>query len=379
MINRSPVILLLMIILSSFFAPHHAGAVKTTTLRMLIWEGYAPEPLRQKFIDMMKTKGIDVSFDVKYVDSPDEFTIALKKWRTDIIAVSHHQPKDGRYKLLTNRLTLPLDLSKIPNYRDVIPALRKPEYCTIEDTVYSVPLMRGPYGLIYNADIIPKAPTSLAVLSDPRYKGKFAIAGDFDDANIYVAALAAGIDKKDIFELSSVYTPDVREKLRAIAKNAESFWLGIDQAKCHTGLALGLTWGFCLPKLRQMGENWRMAFPKEGTTGWVDGFMIASAVQRDPLRLEVAHAYLNFTLSTDYQLHVVNNLASAPVTLSVKNHLSRETIREFHLDDPDFMEKNYILWQPLTTRTRDGFRAMWEEATKGFLEKKITIGKNRLR
>ncbi len=377
--KQRAITMMAMIMLSCALLQISANATESTTLRMLIWEGYAPEHLRMKFKELMKTQGIDVTFEIKYVSGPDEFTSALKKWKADMITPSNHQPKDGRYKLIKNRLTLPLDLSKIQNYRDIIPALQKAEYCTVKGKVYSIPLARGPYGLIYNSDVVKDEPRSLNVLLDPKYKGRYAMAGDFDDSNIYVAALAAGIDRKDIFSFAKVYTPAVREKLKAITQNAESFWLGIDEAKCHKGLALGLTWGFCLPELRQMGENWKLASPKEGTTGWVDGFMIASAVQRDPVKLNVCHEYLNFVLSTDYQLYVVRGLASAPVTESIKNHLNPDEIADFHLDDPRYFAETFILWQPLKKKDRDGFRAMWKEATTGFLERKIAIGKDRIK
>ncbi len=357
-----------------------APAADKTTLRMLVYEGYAPEELREVYINQVKDKyDLDVTLEVAYVSNPDDFPVAVRDGKADIISPSNHQPKDGGYKLISGRLTAPLDLSQIPNYSDLLPALQKAEYITEGGNVYGVPLVRGPYGLAYNTSIIKDEPTSWKILWDPKYKNNYTMAGDFTDVNVYLAALAAGYPADDIFDMRKVNTPEINQSLKELAENAYSFWTGVDNPAHLKGLALATTWGFSLPALRAMGENWKIANPDEGTTGWVDNFMIASLTSQDPLKMKAAYAWLDFALGTEYQQYTVRGLGCPPVTVSVNEHLTSAEIAEFHLDDPSYFAENIILWRPLSKATRAGFDAMWNKATASVMAAKIKSGEDQVR
>ncbi|MBI9019337.1 MAG: extracellular solute-binding protein [Phycisphaerae bacterium] len=354
------------------------SAKEKVTLRMLIWEGYAPKDLEKAFAQEIKNKyDIDVSFEKTFVSNPDEFSVALKKDKADIISPSHHQPKDEQYKLITGKLTLALDMDKIPNYSNVLPALQKADYITVSDKVYGIPVVRGPYGLVYNTTIIKEEPKSWNIFFDPQYKDKYTISGDFYEANVFTVALACGVSEKDIFNPAKVAKPEVTEKLKIFAENAHSFWIGVDTEKDLKGLALATSWGFSLPALKKLGEEWKLATPDEGTTGWVDNFMLSSRVSADPTKLKIAYEWLNFVLSDQYQTYCVRGLGCPPVTTSVKGKLKKEEIAKYHLDDPNYFANNIILWQPLKKAHRAAYEMLWKKASKAVAEEKIAAGKAR--
>jgi spermidine/putrescine-binding protein len=344
------------------------------TLKMLVWEGYAPQEMQDKFSELVKEKyGVDVTFEVSFVGGNDDFIPALRGKKADIISPSHIVPKDNRFNLITMNLNLlnmnlilPLDLDLIPNYENLMPALKKADYATQDGDVFAVPHVRGPYGLAYNTTIIKEEPKSWNILWDPKYRKNYVLGGiDQYEHNVSLTALAMGIPPEKIYDYRSLNTPRFQEKLSQLAANAHSFWEGVDDAQTLKGHALAVVWGFSLPELETMGEKWKIAEPTEGTTGWVDNFMISSALAGKPKKRLIAHEWLNFVLSDDYQLYNVHGLASAPVTVTVKNSLTTEEIKRFHLDDPGHFEKNRLLWKVLDQNDRKGLKSLWTNAMSG--------------
>jgi len=348
------------------FALAPFGGAAPLKLRMLVWEGYAPEELRTRFVSLIKKKnGIDLTLEVRYCTGNEDFFPALRDDTADVISPSHNVPRDQRFKLIKLKLVQPLDLSKIPNYANVLPALQRADYCTQGEAVYAVPHVRGPYGLAYNTTLVAAPPDSWKVLWDPDYKGKYAIGGEDQYIhNVTAAALASGVSPDQIYDYKAINTPEVQEKLAYLAANAKAMWKGVDDARTLKGLSLATVWGFSLPGLKQMGEVWKIAEPKEGTTGWVDNFMISSMLSDQPEKLAVALEWLNFVLADDYQVYTVRGLASAPVTTTVKAKLTPGEIQQFHLENPAHFAENRILWKVLDKKNRNGIKRLWDNAMK---------------
>ncbi len=351
-------------IVSVFILVLVSGSVfaESATIRMLIWEGYAPDAQVQEFKDLVKQKyNVDLSFEISFVATNDDFFPALRNNSVDLIAPSHNVPKDARYNLINSKMTIPINMANIPNYKNVIPALQNADYITEGGVVYGVPMIRGPYGLAYNTDIVKEAPTSWNILWDPQYKNNYTISGDFYEANVFVAGLASGLNGEDIYSFAKLNTPAIKAKIGQLASNTDKFWIGVDTADNLSGLALATTWGFALPELRARGENWKIADPSEGTTGWVDNWMISHTLKDNPSLKRIAEEWCDFVLSDKFQAEVVvRYLGSAPVTTSVASLLTPTEIAEFHVDDPDYFANNIILWKILDKRNRNGIKSLWE-------------------
>ena len=334
------------------------------TLRMLVWEGYAPDELVEQFKAMVEEKyGVHLNVEVKFCEGNDDFFPALRDGEVDIVSPSHPVLRDQRWQLMKRNLTLPLNLENIPNYDNVLPALQNADYCTLDGKVFAVPHIRGPYGLAYNTELIKEAPESWDILWDPQYKGKFTIGNQYEQ-NVYITALALGVAPEDIHNYKKINNPEMQEKLSELAANAKSLWEGVDKVEDLKGLPLAGVWGFSLPGLKEAGETWKIAEPKEGTTGWVDNFMISYTVEDNPTLKRIAEEWLNFTLSDEYQTYVVRGLACPPTTTTVTVKLTPEEIAQFHLDDPSHFDENRILWPTLSKSDRMGLERLWENAQK---------------
>lgn len=337
--------------------------VYAETLRILTWEAYCPEKFQQQLIRLAKEKyDVDLELEIKHVGGNDDFFPALRDSTADVITPSHNVPRDKRYQFFKHNLVLPLNLENIPNYKNVDQGLQNPDYCTEGGAVYCVPVARGPYGLAYNTGVLDEAPTSWNILWDPKFADRYAIGKHQYEENIFSAALAMGYSRDDIANYRKLNTPEFQEKLAQLVKNAHTMWDGVDKPEDLKGLALATSWGDSLNGLREMGEIWKMAEPKEGTTAWVDNFMIGYSLENKPKLRRIAEEWLNIVLSDEYQMYVVRGIGTVPAVATIMDRLTPEKIERFQLDDPAHFKKNRILWPTLGKTDRKGLKRLWDKA-----------------
>lgn len=336
------------------------------TLRILDWGPYVSEKTKKQIVQIAKDKyGVDLTVDVKYVKGNDDFFTALKAGTVDIITPSHNVPRDQRYRFIKHRLVLPLNLDNIPNYKHVDSGLQKADYCTEKDVVYGVPIARGPYGLAYNTGIIKEAPTSWNIFWNPQYKGKYSIGEHQYEQNIFNTALAMGYSKNDISKYKKLNNPEFQKKLAELAMNAHGMWEGEDKLENLKGLAFATAWGASFSGLRDAGEVWTMADPKEGTTAWVDNVMISRSFKDRPKLKQIAEEYANIVLGREFQAeHIVGRYGFWPVVTSIKDKLNPEEVKRYHLDDPNYFKNKMILWPTLNKTDRRGLKRLWDKAMK---------------
>jgi spermidine/putrescine-binding protein len=342
-----------------------ASSGKAEELRILCWEGYAVPQYTERFEQFIKVKyGIDLTVTVRHLSDPQDFFDNVRVRKADLISPSHNIPKSDRWPFIRGKIVLPIDLANIPNYKYIIPELQKAEYITQGNQVYGVPILYGPYGLAYNTHVVKVEPTSWKVLWDPEFAGKYAISADYHEANIYITALTLDLTPEQIFDrdIENLVTREFKERLHTLAQNAKAFWAGVDTADALQGLALATAWGFSFPELKKRGEVWKMAQPEEGTTGWVDNWMIGYSLKDKPFMKRIAEEWINYCVGPEVQVGYLRNLAQCPVNLSIKDFLQPEEIETYHLNDPDYFRKHFILWEPLSSRQQNAFKRLWLEA-----------------
>lgn len=333
------------------------------TLRILCWEGYAPDAQVAIFEKEMSAKhGTTVKVTRSYVSSPEEFFLALRSNKADVISPSHNVPLNKKFPLFP--LAHALDLEKLPNYAKINPSLKRLNFHTQGDNVYVVPILYGPYGLAYDRSQLTTAPTSWKALIEPSAAGKFTLSSDYAEVNVYIAALIAGVAPTDLGDFNKLNTPAVKEVLGKLAKGANNMWVGVDKPENFDGCVLGATWGFALPALNEQGKPWALVWPIEGTTGFVDGFMISKHVEKNPLLLAVALDWVNYTLSEEMQLMYMRSIGAFPASTLVANKATPAEVELYRLDQPGFFREKLVLWPVLDERTSNGVTLLWEAAKK---------------
>ena len=166
-------------------------------LRFLVWEGYAPEKSLESFqLYIEKKYNKKIRFEVSSVSNSDSFYDPIRGKKVDIVSPTYHMFNDQRWTLIDKKLILPLDMDNIPNFKNISPLLQDAEYLSRGGTKYAVPLAQGPYGLVYNTELVAEAPESWNVLWSPEYRGKFVIAENEYMHNCMLTALALGYPRK---------------------------------------------------------------------------------------------------------------------------------------------------------------------------------------
>ena len=352
-------------LLSLAFMTSVAAAQAAETLRILAWEGYTPAPQLEAYKQMAKQKfGVDLQIEVEYVKQFTEFFDGLRGLKFDLAAPIYDIIKDETYNLIIKKLIMPVDLANIPNYTTLLPALQRPEYATEGGKVYAVAMVQGPYGLMYNKDRMA-APTSWSVLWDPKFKGQYSI-GNLPNFNVVTVALSLGFKGDAVFHYETLRADTrVLSRLTDLARNSSKVWDGVDDAADLKSLPLTAGYGFSIPALAQMGQNWSYARPEEGSIWWVDNWVLSAELAKKPLLKRIAEDFINYTLSPRYQLEVfMRGTASFPVTMAVKNLATPQEVQFFHLNDPRYLGLDRPTLKGISMRNRNGMKLLWETALR---------------
>jgi spermidine/putrescine-binding protein len=336
-------------------------------LRLLIWEGHAPDAWVQKFEKQVESRhGRSVKLMIAYVKGGEEFYDAIRDRAADVVMMTHHAYKDDRFRYIENGLLLPINLANIPNFKHVISDPRIEEYQLSAGQVYAVPVSQGPYGLAYNPALLQSEPQSWSIFWDPRFKGQYVLGANEYIYNVNITALALGYSREQIGDYEVLNNPEFKKKLRALVVNAHSFWIGVDKPENLAGRPLAVSWGDSLGPLKARGEHWKMAEPAEGTICWVDNYALTWALQGRPFLRTVAEEYINELLTTDYQVaHILRHMSLTPVVTNIGDRLTPEETSRLKLGVPHFFKNNRILQRTYSHRDRNGMKLLWDEATKG--------------
>ncbi|MCP4751587.1 MAG: extracellular solute-binding protein [Proteobacteria bacterium] len=341
----------------------HAGEY---VLRLLIWEGHAPESHVEKFEKRFKAKyGREIKLDMAYVAGSDDFYNRVRGRRVDVVMMTHHHYKDERFRYIRNKLLLPLDLKNIPNFKHVIPALQKAEHLSSDGKVYASPVSQGPYGLAYNRALLKEEPRSWNILWDPRFKGKYVIGANEYIYNVNITALALGYPRESISSFEALNNRELKKKLRLLAVNAHAFWIGVDKPDDLAGMTLATSWGDSMGPLNQRGEPWQIAEPVEGSPCWIDNYAISWALADKPFIKKAAEEYINELLTTDYQVeHIMRHMSLTPIITNISDLLTAEEKRRIPVGTPNFFNRNRILEPTYSKRDRNGLKMLWSAAMK---------------
>ena len=272
-------------------SPPVTGKAVAKELRILAWEGYADDDWVKEF---EKKSGADVS--VVFIGTDDEIWAKIKGSEGkdfDLFAVNTAQLQ--RY--IDAGLTTPIDLSKIPNQKNVLPRFRdlsKVKGVMRDGKVYSIPYAFDSIGLIYDTDKVSPPPDSMEVLWDPKYKGKV-LAYDNGEHNFSFTALTLGI--KDPFHLTDEQMQQIKKKLIDLKHNVLSFYTTADEAlQIYENNDVALIWANYgqqqMKAMESAGAHVAYVNPKEGALAWLDTWALTSGV-RDK---DLAEQWINFVL-----------------------------------------------------------------------------------
>ncbi|MFK7826545.1 MAG: PotD/PotF family extracellular solute-binding protein [Oligoflexales bacterium] len=341
-------------IILSFCGNLFAAESKKVNLELLIWDGYTHPEMVSNFKEKMKKKhNVNVTLNIKNADTNFDIFNNLRSKKADIISPSHNLFKDKRFNYIGKKLLVPLTKKDVPNVANIEEELLSNGMYSEKGILYAIPLCQGPYGLAYNKNLVKNAPTSWEILWSKENKGNFTLAGDFPEVNVYITGMTLGVPNSSLFSIKLVREKNFKKRLTALAKNSGKMYGVIEEPKDLKGKKFAATWGFAIKRLKEQGEDWVFANPKEGTTWWIDTFAVGSHLKG--IKKKVALDFVNFALSPEYQERVVASELQAGTTVKTVDD-------KFKTRFDNIPKEKRILWQVLSKRERNGFTKHWKAA-----------------
>jgi len=323
------------------------------TLSLLVWEGYADPSFVKGFEEQCKCR-----VQASYMGSSDELMAKLRGGSAanyDVISPS----SDVAGNIAESKLAAPLDLAKLPSYKQLSPQLRTLPLVKANGQTFGVPFMWGPNPLLYDTTAFPAPPASWQSLWDPKLRNKISVWDDL--STVYMAAQVLGYDKPDpsaIYNLNDQQLANVKKKLLELKPNIRKMWTQGGELtnlfENHEVVA-AMGWPLMTNQLRSKTFPIGETIPKENTTGWIDHLMITAASTHK----ELSQAFLEYMVEAQTQKLVTDVTHYTPANPGTAQFLTPDEKKTLHLDNPDEYMKRIYFWQDVPRRQK--YTEIWNE------------------
>jgi putative spermidine/putrescine transport system substrate-binding protein len=254
---------------------------------------------------------------VKLAGSSDEMVALAAQGGFDVVAA----PSDASLRLVRAGHVQPIDPGLVPSLANVDPRLRQAPWHFVDGRVYGTPLQWAPHVLVYSRKAFAAAPTSWAVVYEPRLladgrsnssrvqapRSPMLIA----DAALYLMAHEPDLGIADPYELTEAQYAAVLALLRRQRTLLQRYWTdaGVAVQDFASGAAVvASARPFVVNTLAANGEQVAGVIPAEGTTGSADTLMLAAGAKHP----NCAHRWMEWMLNATVQGDVAAWLGSVP-------------------------------------------------------------------
>ncbi len=250
------------------------------TLTVFNWGDYMDESIIEEFEKEFNVRVIYDTFSTN-----EDMYVRLRSGATDYDVLIPSEYMISR--LIQEDLLLPLNFSKLPNYRYIVQDFRDLDFDP--DNAFSVPYTWGTIGILYNKTLVDTLVDSWDILWDERYSKQILMLDSQRDS-IGVALLRLG------YSLNTLSLAELEEAGRSLREQkplvlAYVLDEGKDKMMANEA-ALAVVWsGDAITSIRQ-NPDLDYAIPKEGTNLWFDSMVVPKSSKNQDL----AHTFINFLL-----------------------------------------------------------------------------------
>ena len=310
------------------------GAADRGVVNVYNWGVYIDESVLDEFTAQT---GIKVNYDT-YESNESMYGVLKNDGASyDVVIPSDYMIS----RMIEEDMLEPLDFDNIPNFSDIDPNLKNPDYDP--ENQYSVPYMWGLLGVIYNTAMVDGAPDSWSILFDENYSGQILMFNNSRDAlGVALKYLGYSYNTTDPAQITaatdlliqqkplvqSYVMDEIFEKMQGNSAAIGAYYYGdyLTRADVNPDLA------FCLPK--------------EGTNLYVDAMCIPKGAENKAN----AEAFINFMCSTSVGLANVEETWYSSPLLSVREEL-----------DPEVSEDPYAYPDDAVLEQCESFRNLPED------------------
>jgi len=314
------------------------------TLNMIAWEGYLQPQWVKPFV---KQTGCQVH--AKYAGSSDEMVTLMRSGggsQYDMVSASG----DASLRLVFGHDVQPIDVSKIPSFKDFGKAFQSPPNNTVNGVHYGVSLQWGPNTLMYNTKLVKPAPTSWSAIYSPKYKGKITIPDNpiqIADAALYLSKHQPSLGIKDPYELNQAQFNATISLLKKQKPLIKKYWaLASDEIDLFKNgdAVIGASWPYQLSQLKLSHAPVTDTIPKEGATGWLDTWMVSAHTHN----LACAYKWLAYISTPKVQAEQATNYGETPVNSKAcpyMDKLVKGSCAQYHANAPLKYFKQIHFWK----------------------------------
>jgi len=325
-----------------------AGAASADEIRVLNWQGYGTD-LDWAIAAYTEATGHTVVHE--YFTSEQEM---LTKLRTnpgayDVVMINSAYLPQAQAEGLID----PIDTAKVPNLPDLDPALVGNAELNPGGALHGVPWTWGVTALAVNAGEVTPAPTSIAVLWDPAFKGKVSIRDDGLEA-VQLGALATGQNINQITDLDAI-----KARLVEMLPQITTFWSSENdwnQFMAAGEFTVATYWSGSASRSIAAGLPVAFVIPDEGAIGWLDSLTVpVTSTHKD-----AAYAFIDWMVDPDF--YVKWEAEGAPATSNTKAAaaLPETSFNRTVLGDPAVVARVQFM-KPVSDADRETYLKLWQD------------------
>ena len=238
---------------------------------------------------------------------------------------------------------LPLDRARLPNWRNLDPAVLEVQAGADPGNRHAVPYLHAMNGIAYNVDQVkarvPNAPIdSLALIFDPAVMAKLADCGvtflDSPEDVIQMALAYLGLDPNSQTPQDLASAEKLVMAVRPYIRNFDSIDYWHQLASNESCVAIAWSSDYLVAKQRALedGTGAHLAFtlPKEGSNITYNALLIPA----DAPHPQAAHEFLNFILDPKIIAEITNDLRYGSDNLAARPFVRPEIQRDPVVNPP---------------------------------------------
>ena len=257
-------------------------------------------------------------------------------------------------KMIANGLVQELNLSNIPNYKNLDENQLENSKEFDPENKYTVPYAWGTVGILYNTTMVEEAPTSWATLWDETYADNILMQDSVRDA--------FGITLKYLgYSLNSTTESELQEAKELLIEQKPLVQAYvIDQVRdkmIGNEAAIGVIYSGEVLYCQEQNPDLEYVVPEEGSNVWLDSWVIPHNAQNK----EAAEAFINFLLEPE--IAVMN---FEYIYYSTPNKAAKELLDESYQTNPAVFPDNSILekcetFKYLGEDAEELYSTLWKE------------------
>ena len=336
-------------------------------LELVIRPGYAE---RGRAAAFSRQTGCVVT--TRDASSSEELTDLVSSGKYDGVLTTSDQTR----RLIESGDVAPIDYALVPGRRDVFPDLKGRTYDTVQGLGYAVPQGRSANLEVFRTDFLPPDTQSLELIWSPSLHGRVSIYDDpmfLADAALYLKRTRPRLGIASPYELDQRQFSAALRLIRDAKRHVRTFWRaatpsGQIEAFAAESAIVGIASQHQFQLMREHDPPIPVAAakPAEGTTGWVDEWLISSHADHP----NCMYLWLDYVVSPEANAKVVELAAEAPASARACEFTAAPTVcAELHADDAQWWEDVFFWRTPESNcgdvrgdvcKPYDDWRNAWE-------------------